>query len=355
MSWGGDGVGCRLGLIEEPHPCLDLLSHACIGSIKLGGASHSRQNEQIQVLGKWRAEPQLFHHFLHGTGAWTQVAGGLTRLRARAGATVFSALLLGTPWWLPQDWMDWLDETVDWTIRYILVVLILVGLALFWAGSLYLQRRSIRSLRLKGELHRFTHVLRDHYTAAQTLQPILIRQISDEMCNRVHEYFRVLHQREDLSVAIRLARSEGYRTMGRCGLSLGRRDHSQAIRPDEGVAKLLADRGYKGVIYYPDIHLAAEKGGTDVRVRTENDRNYREEVRSQMVAPINGWDGTLDNRHGMLGLLFLNCRDTGVFGPTDSDSLMFIADGLASLYAELATQGDKLLDQDGMDGNSYGT
>lgn len=287
-------------------------------------------------------ETGLFYRYNEGTHAWQEVAGGLATSKGRMMSVIPVLLLGGAPWWLSIDTAPLLYKVFTFSAPlavWIIVAVVLVWIA-FLMGSNYLQKRSIRSLKMKHELHRFTHALRDEYMRAQK-GTIELRDTSDRLCRQLQEYFRLQTKRNDISVAIRIARKKGnttvYETMGRAGLNPQREATSEALSEDMGVARLMR-HSPNHALYFPDVKTAAE-AGDDVYYVTDNDRNYSNDVRSLMVGPINGWDGEDDS---MLGMLFVGSQKACAFGKIYTDCLMFVGDALANLYSEFASQAAQL-------------
>jgi hypothetical protein len=83
------------------------------------------------------------------------------------------------------------------------------------------------------------------------------------------------------------------------------------------------------VLFYSDITKAiAEKAF----LKTRNEEMYPDEIRTMMVAPLNGWDG---NSNDMLGILYITSRRTGGFKATQVDSVKFVADALAGAFVAM--------------------
>lgn len=235
----------------------------------------------------------------------------------------------GVPYWWPEN--DGITITASYTnVSFLLFA--------FLATSLfYLKGRIDRSLHMKCILHRIAHEARDYYSVLcgsyKTDQSIDIVPISGKLCGLVKEYFEILTNCKKVDVALRIARTKNgkkvYETIVRTsGLNVKRSETSEPLPYNVGIAKFLQDdQGSQGLVVYHDLEKAAEAKAYRM---TENDRIYPEEIKTMMVAPVNGWDG---EKKSMLAILYVTSNKMRIFGRQYTDSMGFIADILAGIYA----------------------
>ena len=271
-------------------------------------------------------------HVTDGTTAWADDAGPLVRIRGQAGTLATTALLGGAPWWWPEK----LGSVSISTARLISVSATAAGLTLA-AALFYLRVRTIRSLQMKRELHMLAHFLRDANILIKTRDlNIDIYSLSTELCNRIREYVSILiHRKYAIGVAIRIAAPAAsgtvFKTVGRAGLNQHRQEGTTDLPSNQGVARLLrSDKGRQGVLIYHDLQAAREAGAYEEQ---SNDRKYPDDIKTFIVAPINGWDG---EKKAMIGLLYITSPSMGTFKRKHTDSIGFVADSIALLYSELA-------------------
>lgn len=279
-------------------------------------------------------------HFVDGKRAWELgFIGFFSKLRGLYATALVTVATMGVPWWWPQ-----LPSSIEEAKgMFALAVLGVGGSSL--VGLTYLRRRSIRSLEVKAVLHWMAHDLRDqlvrHASQAdarvgrKTLADALLRDLA-ETSNRISQYFR-LHLRDDgIGAVIRLAvkrpgvESLVYRTYARSqNLNPNRSKTSLDLKPDEGLVRFLAEKGNRGIVIYHDLDAAAAK---NLIVLGRNHSLFRHEIRSMMIAPINGWDG---EQQAMLGILYVTSRRSSHFSPVLTDSLLFVADAVASALSAI--------------------
>lgn len=279
-------------------------------------------------------------HFVDGRRAWELgLLGFFSKLRGLYATALVTLATMGVPWWWPT-----LPPSIEQAKGKFALVVLCVG-STSLAGLTYLRRRSIRSLHVKAALHWFAHDLRDqlvrHVAASmagsgrRALRESLLRDLA-ETCNRAVDYFR-LHLRDDsIGAVIRLAVKDPdasdtvYRTYARShSLNPNRSKTSDDLRPNEGLVRFLAEKGNRGIVIYHDLQAAADK---NLLVLGRNHTLFPDEVRSMMIAPINGWDG---ERQAMLGVLYVTSRKQYNFGPVLTDALLFVADALASALSAI--------------------
>ena len=205
------------------------------------------------------------------------------------------------------------------------------------------------SLDIKALLHDFSHYLRDYQTKIfkrtaqqkglfdkEDAELDRLSNYTDRVCEYTKDYFVLMTHDSTVNCAIRIAvetddpNSKGtcvvYRTLGRSsGLSSARAESTEDIPSNQGIPRFLSDdQNCKGVLRYNDLEEAANVG---VFKMTESERRFPDEIKTMLIAPMNGWDG---KRHSMVGLLYVTSRNNNTFHRKHSDCMRFVADMVAS-------------------------
>lgn len=282
--------------------------------------------------------------YTEGRSAWTYgTIGFFTRLRGLLATAVLTLVTMGAPWWLPDKMKIPASLTVP-TRTTIVTAALLAGTSLF-GGFVYLRKRTIRSLDIKALLHDFSHYLRDFQTKLfqrtaqqkslfdqEDVEMDRFSEYMDRVCEFTKDYFALMTHDSTVNCAIRLAveiddpDSRGtrivYRTLGRSsGLSASRAETTEDTPANQGIPRFLSDdHDCKGVLRYNDLEEAAKLGTFKM---TESERRFPDEVKTMLVAPMNGWDG---KRRSMVGLLYVTSRNNGVFHRKHVDCMRFVAD-----------------------------
>jgi len=141
-------------------------------------------------------------------------------------------------------------------------------------------------------------------------------------------FFRILMRNKNITCAIRLASlsggKESYITVARSsGLDLTRKDNTEPIPSDEGVARILRQKNQLGVLIVRDIMEAIKR---NTWLPTKNDS--LPDVKSVMVAPINGF---VNGHKAMLGLLFIGAKKD-IFTRFHVDIVRGFADYMGTVY-----------------------
>lgn len=282
-------------------------------------------------------------HYTEGRNAWNiGFVGGLIRFRGIAATAGLTGLTMGAPWWWPQSSPPPIEISLP---SFVALCAVLCG-GLFALSLIYLRRRTIRSLNMKYLLHSLTHNTRDRQTLLHgKLAPgktyskgKLTKELElmlAELCQNLSDYFRILTGDETITAAIRLAVPHNktgvivYKTFARsAGLNPNRKTTSEVIPVNEGIPRFLRDeKNGQGILFYSDLHAAAEIGAYKL---TANDRKYRDDIVSMMVAPLNAWAGT---KQDMIGILYIGSRHQNVFKVSHVDSMAFVADHAATTIA----------------------
>lgn len=252
----------------------------------------------------------------------------------------------GVPWWF-----DPLGESLHENgFNRDKVFFVVAGDLYFWIGIIlgsmafliiiYLYFRTHRSMIMKKVIHDIVHFSRDQqslaYQSDKEGEFPGIKHLSNHLCSKLQEYFRVQVPMAKPLVAIRLFNNDEYITVGRSeGFSRGRVDTTTPLLRTDGLAKLLASKKTNGGVFIIfDLEKAAETGAYKV---LPNDEIYRKDYNTMMVAPINGWDG---EKISLLGMLFVTSKRRNVFKEKHVDCAAFAADTCASIYCTVVNQID---------------
>lgn len=285
-------------------------------------------------------------HYTEGRNAWNiGFVGGLIRFRGIAATVAFTGLTMGAPWWWPESSSR---DPIHVSIPVLVAASALMCGGLFALSLIYLRKRTIRSLNMKYLLHTMTHNTRDKQTALHAkLAPgrayskgKLTKELElmlAELCQNLSEYFRTLTGDETITAAIRLAVPHNktgdlaYKTFARSArLNPNRKSTSEVIPGNEGIPRFLRnEKNGQGVLFYNDLHAAAEMGAYKLTV---NDRKYKDDITSMMVAPLNAWAGS---KQDMIGILYIGSRRSDVFNVSHVDSMAFLADHAATTIASV--------------------
>jgi len=283
---------------------------------------------------------------MEGRTAWKfGVVGFFTRLRGIALSALFLIATMGSPWWWPSS----VPDSIPVNIKLGAIILLPIFAITVVAGFVYLRKRTIRSLDIKACLHDLAHYLRDHQskiyhfglnrkTAHEESVLESLTEHCDHVCEHIKDYFALMTHDSTINAAIRIAvETSGpdgaphiaYRTLGRSsGLNRLRADTTEDISADRGIPRyLIEEQDCKGVLRYNDIDEAERLGAF---YPTKNDKLYSHEIRTMLIAPINGWDG---KKRSMLGILFVTARNDRVFERAQVDSMKFVSDMIAPSFA----------------------
>lgn len=242
----------------------------------------------------------------------------------------------------------WLDMISVHIVLAILIIIIAIGLIL---GMCYLRKRTLRSLNTKAILHEFAHYIRDihskwfeySHTHKKNISTSDYMEYANKLAFYSQKYFTQITNDKNIGVAIRIALPSDtdnenenvlYKTIARIGLNPKREDTSENIYANEGIPNYLITKNKQcKVIIYNDINAAIIN---DLFKETENEKLYKGEIETMMVAPLNAWDGKNKNR--MIGILYITSKDNNIFQEQHVDCMRYIADKIAnslSITAEL--------------------
>jgi hypothetical protein len=247
--------------------------------------------------------------------------GFLTRLRGLV--TVFLGKLASV-------------STAVWAQQFELALaFLIVGVAalvaLYWTRIQYLRR-----LRLDEKLHTILHELRDEVPLVLDEPPRSenrARKLNSLLCEFVQQlanYYRCFLADETINCALRLVDEKGkeYKTCARSdGLEKSRKQRSQPIPANKGLAKALRDADAQGVLLIPDIATAIKE---QVWLPTATDD--LPDIRCLMVAPVNGIE---QSERAMFGIIYITSRREAFSAP-DTLSLKAFADALGMILALIA-------------------
>lgn len=203
-----------------------------------------------------------------------------------------------------------------WGLGIILTTCLILTSSSLWL----LAREWNRRVLLGKSLHQVNHVTRDTVLNAKEISvdtggKLLrdpsheqLRMLCSQIANRIKEYFRLLTKEPSVECSIRLAeRAQGrevvYSTLGRSdGFNPNREQTTEAIPGNTGIPAFLSQKEQKGVLIYYDLEEASRHG---LYLKTRNDTLYSQDVKTLMVAPINGLDTLRKKDRVMVGLLYV--------------------------------------------------
>lgn len=204
----------------------------------------------------------------------------------------------------------------------VIVSSLIVLLIVFIALPLYARYHTQKSLKMKAKLHHLVHDSRDAVselfrrvdlndrrsvrsmrTKRANKEPRHERKhlsdFSNRACETVADYFSTLLGDDTIGCAIRIGIADPlkssdeikYVTVGRSGvLNRGRSETSQPVPRSAGIPKffLSDDVACKGILFYDDLDKAVANGAY---LKTRNDEIYKDDIKTMVVAPLNGWNG----------------------------------------------------------------
>lgn len=278
-----------------------------------------------------------YQHFISGRDALSKAPFGLTKDGVVMTAIIIPAILsfimglmlLTDEPLIVQILEPYFIKNVEVNVGIFLITVAVIICLSLW----YLRVRSKRSLVIKHLLHQTALKMRSHFSelCKTEVNTRTFTAYSKEILAYTEYYFNELISRGDIKIAVRVFLTkngqQGYYTAARSSkFDARRKAASQFVPIDKGEAKLLQEKAFTGVIVYQDIDTAE---ADEVLYKTKNRKLFRREVENIAVAPIVGWDGE-DN--SMIGMLYVVSDKRKTFSEKHTDSILFIADILASLY-----------------------
>lgn len=154
-----------------------------------------------------------------------------------------------------------------------------------------------------------------------------------ELCSYINDStLKVFEARKHkvIGVAIRLSgldttRRGCYSTIHRAG-NLSRSRQTTHLSKKKGVAKLLLDRHKNGCVIFQNIH----KASNDEFVKSQNEEQFKDEVKSMIAVPLCVQEG---NGGEMIGILHISSKDENVFNQDDVAIAKALADMAATMIA----------------------
>lgn len=286
---------------------------------------------------------QPVDHFIDGRDSWRLgLLGFFPRIKGIALSGVITIVSMGAPWWWPNN----ISNQYEINLKLTITILVFMAGSAFTGSFYYLRHRSIRSLNIKYCLHQLAHDIRDRQTELHEKLAsgkkygrgnlrkeleILLRGV----CENISYQFRSITGDDNVAAAIRVAvynaekKEICYKTFARSkGLNSQRSKNSEPISIKEGIARFLReDKKAQGVLIYNDLKNAEEVGTYKM---TENDKKYKEEVCTMLVAPLNAWAG---KKEDMIGILYITSRKNNTFSAVHVDQIAFAADLTANAVA----------------------
>lgn len=216
-------------------------------------------------------------------------------------------------------------------LPYAIAVLVVLGVSL--VSLLALRYYRVKISYINATFHNLTHTIRDQASAVVTSATeggykYAFQEFNSSTAENISSLFRKALNNNGITCAIRLAYflgdKEHYVTVGRSsGLDLSRKDNSQPIPSNEGVARILRQKNQLGILIVKDIKEAIKR---NVWFATPNDS--LPDIKSVMVAPINGF---VNNRKSMVGLLYIGAKKD-MFTQFHVDIIRGFADFLGTIY-----------------------
>ncbi len=300
-------------------------------------------------------------HWVDGEKTWMLgLSGYITKFRGYFTAILLALPTFGVPFWWPSfiklfngpNIPEFIQLKVT-TLSFHILIFTLILLTILFT---YLRRRVKRSLRIKSELHKLSHEIRDSmcelirrtqgkkgkitYRDPQHEKKHLL-DFSNRMCTIISRYFKTLLNDDSVGCVIRLFQSDSsnvnatkYVTIGRANLNKNRSQTSKPIPRSQGIPHFfLGDTvECQGVLVFDDLEKAAANGAYIIQ---KNDTLYKDEISKLAVAPINGWNG---EKHDLIGLLYITSRTSKILKPKNVDLIKFNADCLAIAYTTILTR-----------------
>jgi hypothetical protein len=279
-------------------------------------------------------------HLLEGRNAWELgILGYFVRARGIITTLLITFITMGVPFW----WPDKFPNSININLKIGFLLFIIFFGIICSLGFYYLRDRSRRSLDIKAMLHDFAHFYRDQQTKLYNCNLVNVNpdheddkfQIYiEQICEKTKNYFSRITGKHSIEVAIRIAVDKSiingkheifYKTIGRSsGLSKKRQDTTTDIAANEGIPRFFADKKSCGVLIYNNLEKASDINAYKF---TNNDRIFKDEIKTMMVAPLNAWDG---KKQSMIGILYITSRDSDIFSAKHIDTMRFITDTIAN-------------------------
>lgn len=214
-----------------------------------------------------------------------------------------------------------------------LAIAVFIVLATCLSAIFALRYCRVMVASVNSAFHDLTHTTRDQISyvlasAKDGAYKYAFQEFNSNITENLALIFRKVLNNKGITCAIRLAviedKKEYYRTVGRSsGFDLTRKDNSQLLPSNEGVARILRQKNQLGVLIVNDIKEAI---GRNTWFETKNDS--LPDIKSVMVAPINGY--VKDNK-SMVGLLFIGAKKD-LFTQFHVDIVRAFSDYLGTVY-----------------------
>lgn len=251
--------------------------------------------------------------------SWLEGWGRFLRLRYLLSLTSLESVLAA---------LSFLKLQLPYAVMVVVICIVIL------VAMILIRFYRIRISKLNSTFHNYTHTMRDQ--VASTLKATVeggykyaFQEFNASTAENIAVFFRnLIGGGCGITCAVRLAYySEGkehYITVGRSsGFDLTRKDSSEPIPSNEGVARILRQKNALGVLIVNNIADAIKR---NVWFETKNDA--LPDVQSVMVAPINGY---ADGQKSMIGLLYIGATKN-VFSQFHVDIVRGFADYLGTTY-----------------------
>ena len=217
------------------------------------------------------------------------------------------------------------------------IAVIIAGLPVL-AAQYVLRSWYLSRVRCEGALHSLCHHTRDDLAELVSLETggdvarTRLREFNRQTAQRIAAVFRAAKGDSTLGCCIRLAQHDEndrpiYATVGRSdNFDPSREENSVPIPGNAGIAKVLMEKETQGVLIIRDILKATQK-----RYWSPSPNDSLPDIRTVMVAPINGWS---DRNKTMQGILYVTSQ-ANTFSEADTNLIKAIADTLGMVYGQL--------------------
>ena len=192
-----------------------------------------------------------------------------------------------------------------------------------------------KKIKLFKAIHNSSHNCRNSIVKIQNIldtkkESPTISELCSHICNDTLEVFEACKSKKTIGVAIRLSGFDKshrgcYSTICRAG-NLSNSRQTTHLNKKQGIAKILLDQNKNGCVIIPNTH----KASLTEFIRTENEQNFKDEVKSMIAAPLCVQEG---NGGEMIGILHISSKGKKAFNQDDVALAKALADMAAAMIA----------------------
>lgn len=188
-----------------------------------------------------------------------------------------------------------------------------------------------KHIKLFKAIHKNSHHCRNSIVKIQNKSKSPpISELCSHICNDTLEAFEACKSKKTIGVAIRLSGFDNshrgcYTTISKAG-NLSESRQITHLNKKQGVAKILLDQHKNGCVIFPNTH----KASPDEFIRTDNELQFKDEVKSMIAAPICIQEG---NGGEMIGILHISSSGKKAFNQDDVALAKALADMAAATIA----------------------